>query len=345
MESALLALAIAAAVAFNVTSGFHDAAEISAPAVVTRAIRPAGALAFFALMTFLGPFFVGTAVAGTIGGVVDLSGVDPERALGIVAAGIAGAALWNGVTWRLAIPSSSTHALVGGLAGVTLLGAGAEDVQWGFAALADARLEGVTKVLAALLVSPPLGIAAGFLVFRAGRLALRRATRDANRPLRRGLVGGTALLAFAHGGNDAQKGMGVIALALLVSGRLSSFSVPPWVMALSASTLVAGGLLGGWGIGRTLGYGIYRLEPLHAAGAEAGAAGVILGAAVLGGPVSTSQVMGSSIIGAGAAERPRAVHWDTGKAMLLAWVVTVPAAAIAGIALYLPGVAVASLHG
>lgn len=128
MESALLVLTILAAVAFNVTSGFHDAAEISAPAVVTRAIRPAGALAVFAAMAFAGPFLAGTAVAGTIGGVADLSGLAPERALGIVAAGISGAAVWNAVTWRLGIPSSSTHALVGGLAGVALVGAGPGDV-------------------------------------------------------------------------------------------------------------------------------------------------------------------------------------------------------------------------
>ncbi len=345
MVSVALAFAILAAVAFNVTSGFHDVAEISAPAVVTRAIRPAGALTLFAIMVFAGPFLAGTAVADTISGIVNLSGLDPAHALGIVAAGIAGAAVWNAATWRLGIPSSSTHALVGGLAGVVVVGAGPDDVNWGVAALADGRLEGVMKVLVALLVSPLAGALAGFLVFRAGRFALRRATRGANRPLRRALVGGTAFLAFAHGGNDAQKGMGVIALALVLAGRLSSFAVPTWVVLLSAGTLVAGGLTGGWGIGRTLGYGIYRLEPLHAAGAQAGAAAVIYGAALVGGPVSTTQVTGSAITGVGAAERPRAVRWGTGKTMVLAWLVTIPAAAAAGLAIYLPGAAVASLGG
>jgi PiT family inorganic phosphate transporter len=345
METAMLVLTIAAALAFNVTSGFHDAAEICTPGVVTRAIRPAGALALFAVMVFIGPFLVGTAVADTIGGFVSLSGEDPTTALGIVAAGIGGAAVWNVVTWRFAIPSSSTHALVGGLVGVTVVAAGPGHVCWGLSALADGELEGVTKILVALVLSPIAGVAAGFLVFRLGRLVLRRATRRANRPLRRTLVGGTGLLAFAHGGNEAQKGMGVIALALVLSGQQSSFTIPLWVVAVSAATLVIGGVTGGWGIARTLGYGIYRLEPLHAAGAQAGAAGVICAAALLGGPVSTTQVVASSITGAGAAERPRGVRWDTGKTMILVWLVTFPAAAAAGLALFALVAAAAALVG
>ena len=345
METTLLALTILAAVAFNVTSGFHDAAEISAPAVATRALRPAGALALFGIMALAGPFLAGTAVADTMGGFVVLTDEEPATALGIVAAGIAGAALWNVITWRLTMPSSSTHALVGGLVGVTAVVAGPGHVNWGFSALIDGRLEGMAKILAALLLSPIAGMAAGFLVFRMGRLLLRRATPVANRPLRRVLAGGTGVLAFAHGGNDAQKCMGVIALALVLAGRLPSFAVPSWVILLSAVTLVIGGLTGGWGIARTLGHGIYRLEPLHAAGAQAGSAGVIYGAALLGGPVSTSQVVGSAITGAGAAERPRGVHWDTGKTMLLVWLVTLPAGALAGLAVYLPVAAIAALGG
>ena len=244
----MLALTILAAVLFNVTSGFHDAAEICAPGVVTGAIRPAGALILFAVMVFIGPFLAGTAVADTIGGFVHLSGEDPITALGIVAAGIAGAAVWNIVTWRFAIPSSLTHALVGGLVGVTMVVAGPGDVSWGLSALADGQLEGVTKIVVALVLSPIVGVVAGFLVFRIGRLTLRRATRRANRPLRRMLVGGTGLLAFAHGGNEAQKSMGVIALALVLAGRQSSFTIPLWVVVVSAATLALGGVTGGWGI-------------------------------------------------------------------------------------------------
>lgn len=345
METGLFLMAMLAAVIFNITSGFHDAAEITAPGVVTRALRPAGALAFFAVMTLVGPFLAGTAVANTIAGFVDLSDLAPTTALGVVAAGVAGAAVWNVVTWRWAIPSSLTHALVGSLVGVTAVAAGPGDVLWGFSALAEGELEGVTKILAALVLSPIVGVAAGFLVFRVGRRLLGRGTRRANRPLRRMLVGGTGLLAFAHGGNEAQKSMGVMALALVLSGRLSSFAVPTWVIALSAVTLVLGGITGGWGIARTIGFGIYRLEPLHAAGAQTGAAGVIYGAALLGGPVSTSQVVASAIAGTGTAERPRRVRWDTGKEMVLVWVITLPAAAAAGLVVYALGAAVAALGG
>lgn len=343
METSLLVLAVAAALAFSVTSGFHDAAEVCAPAVVTRAMRPAGALALFGVMVFVGPFVAGTAVADTVGGVVSLSGETPARALGIVAAGVAGAAVWNVATWRLAIPSSSTHALVGGLVGVAAVAAGPGNVTWGLSALADARLEGVAKVLVALILSPLAGLAAGFLVFRLGRLALRRATPRANRPLRRGLAGGTGLLAFAHGANEAQKTVGVIVLALVLGGHQSPDVVPTWVLAASAGTLVIGGLGGGWGIARTVGRGIYRLEPLHAVGAQAGAAGVVYGAALLGGPVSTTQVVGSAITGAGAADRPRGVRWDTGETMIVVWILTLPAAALAGLAVYVAGAGAVAL--
>lgn len=345
METGLLVLALLAALAFNLTSGFHDAAEITAPGVVTRAIRPAGALTFFAAMTILGPFLAGTAVADTIGGVVDLSDLPPTRALGIVAAGVAGAAIWNVVTWRWALPSSSTHALIGGVVGVTLAVAGPGDVGWGFSALADGELEGVAKVLVALAVSPVVGVAAGFVVFRFGRRVLRGRTRGANRSLRRLLVGGTGLLAFAHGGNDAQKSMGVMTLALVLSGRLSSFTVPAWVVVVSAVTLVIGGVTGGWGIARTIGYGIYRLEPLHALGAQTGGAAVIYGAALLGGPVSTSQVVASAIAGTGSAEHPRSVRWDTAKEMVLVWVITLPAAAAVGLVVFAAGAGVAAVAG
>lgn len=345
METTLLVLAIAATVAFIVTSGFHDAAEIAAPSVVTSAMRPVGALVVFAVMTFVGPLVAGTAVADTVGSVVVLSDEPRADALAIVAAGAGGAAAWNVLTWRAGIPSSSTHALVGGLVGVTVVAAGAAQVRWGVAALADGRLEGVAKVVVALVLSPIAGLAAGWLVFRLGRAALRRATPGVNRPLRRAVAAGTGLLAFAHGGNDAQKGMGVIALALLLGGELSSFAVPGWVVLLSASALVAGGLTGGWGIARTMGRGIYRLEPLHATSAEVGAAGVIYGAALLGGPVSTTQVVGSSITGVGAGDRPRRVRWDTGTTMMLAWLVTIPAAALTALVVWLPLALLVALAG
>lgn len=325
---------ILAVIAFNVTGGFHDAAEITAPGVVTRAIRPAVALTLFAVMVLVGPFVAGTAVADTIGGFVDLGALDPVDALEIVLAGVAGGALWNVATWRLAIPSSSTHALVGGIVGVTIVGAGAGDVVWGLSELADGEIVGVTKIVLALILSPVLGIVGGALVVRLAKGVLRWATRRANRAVRRFQVLATAVLAFAHGANDAQKGMGIIALALVLGGELPAFEVPGWVILVSVAGLIAGGVFGGWGIARTLGFGIYRLEPVHGASAQVSAGGIIYGAALLGGPVSTSQVVGSTVTGVGAGERPRSVRWDTATQMVLVWVVTLPASAAAGILVY-----------
>jgi PiT family inorganic phosphate transporter len=334
METVLMVGVIVAVIAFNVTGAFHDAAEITAPGVVTQAVRPAVALGLFAAMAFAGPFLAGTAVADAIAGFVDLGGLEPRDALLIVLAGVAGAALWNLVTWKLSIPSSSTHGLTGGVVGVTVVAADPDAVVWGIGALADGRLEGVMKIVIALLVSPVIGVVFGAAVLRLGRVAMGRATRAAHRRLRRTQLAGTGLLAFAHGANDAQKGIGIIALALVLGGELPEFSVPAWAVALSAATIVLGGLMGGWGIARTLGFGIYRLEPLHGASAQASAAAIIYGAAIVGGPVSTTQVVGSTITGVGVGDRARSVRWDTAKSMAIVWLVTVPAAAAAAVIVY-----------
>ena len=334
METVLMVGVILAVVAFNVTGAFHDAAEITAPGVVTQAVRPLTALGLFASMAFIGPFLAGTAVADAIAGFVDLGGLEPRDALLIVLAGVCGAVLWNLVTWRWAIPSSSTHGLVGGLVGVTVVVAGPGAVVWGLSSLAEGSLEGVSRIVLALLLSPVAGFLLGAGLIKAGKSAMGWGTRAANRPLRRLQVLGTALLAFAHGANDAQKGIGIIVLALVLGGRLPTFSVPPWAVVLSAATLVVGGLLGGWGIARTLGLGIYPLEPLHGASAQGSAAAIIYSAALVGGPVSTTQVVGSAITGVGAGDRARAVKWETSKTMAVVWLVTIPAAAAAGIATY-----------
>jgi PiT family inorganic phosphate transporter len=334
METVLMLGVILAVVAFNLTGGFHDAAEITAPGVVTRAVRPATALGLFALMAFVGPFVAGTAVANTIAGFVDLDDLAATDALLIILAGVLGATAWNVATWRLSIPSSSTHSLVGGIIGVTIVAAGPGAVVWGTEELLEGNLTGVMKIVVALLVSPILGVLAGAIMIRLGGAMMGWATRAAHRQIRRVQLSGTAVLAFAHGANDAQKGMGVIALALVLGGRLPSFSVPIWVVVLSSATLVVGGILGGWGIARTLGFGIYRLEPLHGASAQGAAAAIIYGAALVGGPVSTTQVVGSTITGVGAGEHPRSVRWDTSASMAIVWVVTLPAAAAAGLVAY-----------
>jgi len=215
---------------------------------------------------------------------------------------------------------------------VVLATAGSDHVVWGWQALMeDGRWSGVIKILAALLLSPLAGLLAGMLLHRFMKVLLRRARPDINRPLRRLQWLGAAWLAFAHGANDAQKSMGVMTLVLLLGGFIPRFEVPLWVILLCASAITLGTALGGWRIIRTVGFGIYRLRPLHAFDSQLASAAVISAAASVGGPVSTTHVVSSAIMGIGAAERPRAVRWGKAAEIGFTWLITLPAAGLLAI--------------
>jgi PiT family inorganic phosphate transporter len=325
--SAQTTIVVAIVLVWAVSGGVHDAGTLTASGIASRALTPRWAIVIVGVFGFAGPLVAGTAVATTIGSFVDLDGLSADSALRTIAAGLVAAIAWNVVTWRLGIPASSTHGLVGGLVGATIAAAGADDVVWGFAALAEGRVEGVAKLVLALLLSPIIGLALGALVLRALAWALRSATVAWNLRLRRLQWPTVAALSFAHGANEAQKGMGIIALALLVGGSTDRLEVPLWAVLLSAAMIPLGAIVGGWRIVRTLGFGIYRLRPLHAAGAQLTAAAVVGATSAWGGPVSTSQVTSAAVIGVGAAERPRRVRWETGKAILAAWLLTIPCTA------------------
>lgn len=325
--SAQTAIVVAVVLVWAVSGGVHDAGTLTASGIASRALTPRWAIVVVGVFGFAGPLVAGTAVATTVGSFVDLSGLEPDSALRTVAAGLVAAIAWNVVTWRLGIPASSTHGLVGGMVGATIVAAGADEVLWGVSALADGQVEGVVKVVLALLLSPVIGLVLGALVLRAAAWPLRSASVRWHQRLRRLQWPTVAALSFAHGANEAQKGMGIIALALLVGGTTDRLEVPFWAVVLSAATIPLGAIVGGWRIVRTLGFGIYRLRPLHAAGAQVTAAAVVGATSVWGGPVSTSQVTSSAIIGVGAAERPRTVRWETGKTMLAAWLLTMPCTA------------------
>lgn len=329
----LVILAVLLVVAFDFTNGFHDASNMVATIIASRALTPAQAILLISAFSFLGPLLGGTAVADTLGGFVHLEGLERTAALALILCGLGAAVLWNLLTWRWAIPSSSSHALVGGLCGAVGVGVGVDHVAWGFDALLAGRLVGVVKIGAALLLSPLLGFGAGFALQRFMLRALVRATPRANRHLRRGQWVTAAALAFSHGTNDAQKGMGILTLVLLTGGLLPGFAVPLWVVVLCASAITLGTLTGGWRIVRTLGFGIYRIRPLHGFDAQLASAGIVLGAGLLGGPVSTTHVVSSSIMGIGAAERPRSVRWGKAREIAATWVVTLPGAAVLGAAL------------
>jgi PiT family inorganic phosphate transporter len=238
----------------------------------------------------------------------------------VVVAALSAAIAWNLVTWYWGIPSSSSHALVGGLVGAAGLLQG-----WG--AIQGA---GLTKVLLALFISPPIGLIAGFLLLRVALWLLRGASPKVNKQLRRGQILTLIGLGLSHGTNDGQKTIAVLTLGLVTAGVLPGFEVPLWVIAASGLSMALGTSLGGWRLIRTLGMRLFRIRPVHGLVSQVAGAGVILLAAVFGGPVSTTQVMSSAIMGAGAGQRVSQVRWLVLREMVIAWLLTIPATAVLG---------------
>ena len=326
----LAIIAVAIVLLFDYTNGFHDAANIVATVIASRAMTPAQAVVIVGVFEFLGPLLGGTAVANTIGSFVTLDDVRPLLSLAILVCGLIGAIVWNLATWYFGIPSSSSHALVGGLTGAVLVSVGGDHVVWGVSQLLAGHLTGIVKVLAALLLSPLVG----FLVKRLLGALLNRATPAVNRRLRGAQFITAAGLAFAHGANDAQKGMGILTLVLLLGGFIPEFAVPFWVMLACASAITLGILSGGWRIVRTLGFAIFRVRPIHALSSQLTSALVILSASLGGAPVSTTHVVASSIMGIGSADNPRAVRWNKAGDIAVTWIFTIPGTALVAIQAY-----------
>ena len=333
----ILVLAIATIIVvllFEYTNGFHDAANIIATVIASRAMTPVQAVLVVAFFEFLGPLLGGTAVANTIGKFVTLDDLDRVTALTIVFCGLLGAIAWNLLTWWRGIPSSSSHALVGGLAGVVMVAAGASHVSWGFDDLLHGHLTSVAKVLVALILSPLIGFWVGYGLHKTMMALLRGAHPSINRDLRYLQFATSAGLAFSHGANDAQKSMGILTLVLVLGGFIPTFEIPFWVMLACSITITLGILSGGWQIVRTLGFSIYKIRPLHALDSQMTAAGVIFASSLAGAPVSTTHVVASSIMGIGASERPKAVRWSKAREIVTTWLITIPGAALMSICCY-----------
>ena len=307
-----LVVVVLLAVAFDYINGFHDTANAIATSVATKALRPHHAILMAAAFNFIGAF-AGTAVAKTIGkSLVD----ETTTTQSIVAAALIGAIVWNLVTWRWGIPSSSSHALIGGLIGATLIAAGPQ------ALLIDGI---IGKVLVPLISSPLAGFAIGFVLMVALYWIFRSFDR---RPLSRVFkvlqVFSAGYMAFAHGSNDAQKTMGIITLALFAAGVIPTVDVPLWVIMLAATAISLGTAVGGWRIMKTMGQRVVELEPIHGFAAETTAASVLLVTAHLGMPVSTTHVISSAIMGVGSSRGTRAVRWTVARRIVSAWVITIP---------------------
>jgi PiT family inorganic phosphate transporter len=303
---------------FDYINGFHDTANAIATSVSTRALRPGVAILLSATMNFVGAF-AGTAVAATIGqGIVQ----NPEGGAGqvVIAAALIGAIVWNLITWRLGIPSSSSHALIGGLMGATIAGVG----------LGGLIVSGFTnKVLFPLVSSPIIGfIGAYFFMVVIFNVFRRADPARLNGRFRRLQVISAGFMAFSHGSNDAQKTMGIMTLALVTAGVIPTFQVPVWVIIVAATAISLGTAAGGWRIIRTMGQKVVKLDPVHGFAAETTAASIILVASHFGMPVSTTHVISSTILGAGSSESLKRVRWGVAGDILVAWVLTIPASAI-----------------
>ncbi len=321
--SLILIAVLALAVVFDYINGFHDTANAIATSVSTRALKPQYAIVMSAVANFVGALS-GTAVAATISsGLVDTK-VESQV---VVAAALLGAIAWNLLTWWLAIPSSSSHALIGGLLGATAVAAGVGT--W--------KIDGiVNKVLVPLVSSPILGFLIGFglmvLLLNLFRRAHPRIMNDRFRKLQ---VLSAAYMAFSHGSNDAQKTMGIMTLALVTAGITNDIHPPLWVILLAATAISMGTAIGGWRIIRTMGTRVVKLDPVHGFAAETTAATIIFGASHFGMPVSTTHVISTAIMGVGSTGRLSAVRWGVARSILIAWVLTIPAAGFTAAVAYL----------
>jgi len=326
-----LALAICLAFAFALTNGFHAASNAIATLVATRAATPAQAVALTGVFNMLGPILVGSAVAATIAGIVQ---VPDDATVAVIGAGLIGATSWNLLTWWRGLPSSSGQALVGGLVGAALVEGGTSAVNWG--GFDGWHPVGVIGTIVALAIAPVIGGIAALLTLRLLRRGLRRGSARLRTPVNRSQWAGAAALAFSHGANDAQKAVGLIGALLLASRHTQSLAVPLWATIGSAAALTLGTGLGGWKIVKTIGQKIYRIHPLDGISSQASSSAVILGASVLGAPISTTHVVASSIVGIGVGRRRwHHVRWAIVRDMGIAWLTTIPAAGVVAAVSYM----------
>jgi PiT family inorganic phosphate transporter len=289
--------------------------------IASGALTPRKALALAAACELLGPLLLGVAVASTIGRGI----VQPEAATrGVLIAALVGASAWGVLAGRLGVPTSATHALVGGLVGAALVGAGPGAIAW----------PGLAGVALALGLAPLLGLICGYLYMKAMLSIAWYLTPAINSYLRRLQIVTSALVAISHGANDAQKGMGIITAGMVAAGALDAFVVPTWAVLACAAAIALGVAFGGRRTLRTLGMRIYTIRPVHGFAAQATAALIVIGASLVGGPASTTQVATSAIFGVGAGERVTKVRWEVGQSIVVAWLVTVPVAAVAAAICY-----------
>jgi PiT family inorganic phosphate transporter len=324
VDDLTLVAVVVVALFFDFTNGFHDTANAIATSVSTRALTPRTAVILAAILNFLGAF-ASFAVAATIAkGIVDTDAIT----LNVILAGLVGAITWNLITWFLGLPSSSSHALIGGVAGSAIAASGLDVINW----------DGIwDKVVIPGVLSPVIGFVGAFVLLLILYWAFFRIrATTGNRIFRTGQLFSSTWFAFTHGANDAQKTMGIIALALFLNGSIDEFYIPDWVKVAAGLAIAAGTYVGGWRIIRTLGQRVFNMDPASGFAAQTAAGTTLYVASIAGFPVSTTQCISGAVMGAGATKRLSAVRWGVAGNIVVAWVLTIPAAAAVAAALYWP---------
>lgn len=330
----MLAIVIIIALIFTLTNGLHDASSVVATMIACKAASPVQAILIASIFGLLGVFFSGNQVADTVSAIIKVS--PSNNLIHILIASLLGAVVWNIVTWRIGIPSSSTHALVGGLIGAAWIANGPDSILWGVSELfsGNHQVVGIMKVIVSLIFSPVLGFSIAYVIQKISMLLLRNAKFSINRTINKLQWIVAAALAFSHGANDSQKITGLISLALISAGVVNSHAVPPLIKIAIGLIMFLGTALGGWKIMKTIGNKIYDLRPIHSLNSMISSGTSILFATFTGAPVSTTHVVVGGIMGVGSADEYRMVNWNIGKEIVTAWFITIPCSAIASSIIY-----------
>lgn len=330
----LAVIVILLAFAFTFTNGFQDASSIAATFIASRSATPRQGIIFVAALVLLGALMGGSAVAFTLSG---LLAIEPSLdLLPVLLAALLSAITWNLLTWRFGLPSSSTHALVGGLVGAGIAAAGMDSISWGFGdlLLPPHELTGLAKILIFLVLSVALGFIAGYLMEKVTKFLLRNAKRRVNRSIISLNWAAAGAMAFANGANDAQKQMGIIALALLAAGYTAALDIPLWARAGCALLMGLGTLGGGWRIMTTLGRRIFSVKPIHSFNSQFASGAAIAVSTFSGAPISSTHIISLSVLGVGAAENPKKVHWAVARDIVTAMLMTIPVTLILAAAIW-----------
>lgn len=330
----ILVLVILIGLVFALTNGLHDASSVVATFINCGAASPKQGIAVASLFGLLGAVIGGNLVADAISNLIDLP--TDTVLLMILFAAISGATFWNLITWKLGLPSSSTHALIGGIIGAVVISSGFEHILWGWSELfsEEHQITGIVKVIAALFLSPLLGFVIAFFLEKILKLLMRNSKVSANKRINQLQWLIVAGLSYSHGSNDTQKIIGLFTLALAAWSGTAIHSAPLWVKGSGGIVMFMGTMLGGWSIMKTLGRGIFDIKPLHSLNSQLASVSSIFGATLIGAPVSTTHVVVGSIMGVGAGDEYKMVHWGIVKEILVAWCITIPLSAVVSALIY-----------